>query len=186
MIKELFKRKVPLGAFLVALAMVFLCAVQLLADINMHNEDREIFIEDLKTYSEGIYLNLENVCQQSSDSEKMEASLIGAYLYSMDLQGLIYRVPRHTIFGKKCSLFFDVDVSPNVAFPFVSSQLKQIRDEYFETGEVSADSISTIEMLSTAFSEFCAGVGDEADISQRTFTEWMNKLTEKIYPFRGA
>lgn len=173
-------RKVPLWTLLLVIVLFIIGSIQICADIDSHIKESKRFIGDMNTYAEGIAQNLQNVCKETDDPEIVEASLIGAYLYSTDLQSLLYREPKYTILGKNFHLFTGMDVPPDRVFPYVASQLKEIRDEYLETKVLSDTSQVLIKEVALAFLEFSDRESDQA-ISREDFIERLNTLCIKLY-----
>ena len=180
MTKPFLRRNVPLWTLLLVIAAFIISVVQICADIDLHIEESKRFISDMNVCAEGIARNLQNAYEETNNSEKVEASLIGAYLYSEELQSLLYREPMCTILGKKLHLFSGIDAPPDRVFPHVASQLKGIRDEYLETKVLSETSQSLINELSMVFLEFCDSGSNQA-ISRESFTERLNTLCIKLY-----
>ena len=180
---KLTTRKVPLWWLLIALVVIFCCAIQICAEVKFHSEQRVAFIHSLASSADGVSQNLSIFSSDMSTSEEVEQSLIGACLYSEQLECLLYRVPRYTIFGLERGIFDELGNSPLQAFSFVSSQLKEILNEYQDENILSDESLSIILLISDAFSSFYNNLEERGNVSQKSLINYMNILCSTIYPY---
>ena len=179
---KLFTRRVPLWGLLLALVVILCCTVQIGAEVKLHRTQRSAFIQSLMAYANGISQNLSNASVNTFDSEGMVAELTGARLHSEQLCILLYRIPEHTVFGHEKGLLDELSGSPDLAFAYVRSQLNEILNEYLEKNCLSAKSLSTIQLISDAFSSFYDSLDGQDYVSQKSLISYMDTLCTTIYP----
>lgn len=180
---KLTAHRVPLWWLLIALVVILCCVVQICAEVKFHSKQRSTFIQSLISSADGISQNLSIFSSEEVDQSLVDQSLIGAYLYSEQLKGLLdYRVPRYTIFGSERGILDEMENSPSLAFSSVYYQLKEILNEYQEENIISEESLSYIRLISDAFSSFHDNLEGEGNISQKSLINYMEILCTAIYP----
>lgn len=177
---RILKMKVPLWLLLLTGVIITIESVQIVSEIRLHSEYRRYFIEKIRFNSDGIYQNLEYICQNKDDKEKISSSLIGAYHYSNALDDTHYFILQRGAFnGEKT--YTGYEARKFVTFSYVKSALEQILNEYKETNNLSESDYKTIQLFCEEFRNLSEAITENPYMTNEQFVDCVKELYTSVY-----
>lgn len=170
-----------------ALVVMLLCTIQTCAEVKMHYQQCADFVEAVTGHASGVAdcLNdaFEHIHAPQEDFSRVEVELASACFHAESLNRYLdYRDPRYTILWFETHMLSGVTYAAAQPFHDLEQQLREIRDEYSETQDLSSQSLATIRKFADALSKFCNGLEGRALLSQKTFVNQLSTLGNTLYP----
>ena len=182
-IKNMFKflqKKVPLWGLLLAGIIIIAESAQIMTETRLRSEHRKYWIEKVRFCSNAIYQNLEYILENEDDEEKITPSLIGAYLYSDQLDDVQYFVLQKTSYADG-KTYTGYEAQKVFIFEYVHTTLEQILNEYKETYSLSESDYKTIQLFCEEFHSLSETIKENPQMSKEQFEDCISTLYTSIY-----